>query len=95
MHNHVADLNDICPKILREPDTFVVTLQTAEDIKDCFYELNETLRNETYVTLMKHWMRFDKNMRLITQVPLIDGWNVEIKYFNYNVPQPVKRQKTS
>ena len=52
------------------------------------------LGNEGYITLMEHFMCFDENMRLSNQVQMIDGWDFEIKYINYDIPRPVKRQRT-
>ena len=67
-HHHVTDLNAIRTSHLQEPDAFVVTLQTTDDIAEHFYALNQKLGNEGYIRLMEHKMWFDKNMRLSSQV---------------------------
>jgi hypothetical protein len=55
----------------------------------------QIIRTSLDDVMLMDLMYFDKNARLITRIPMIDGWWFEIKYFNYDVPRPVKRQRTS
>ena len=77
---------------LKESKEIVVSIKTNSNIAGTFSEELAYNLGEQAVILM-NFITFDKNMRLITQISVIDGWHFEIKYINYEVSRPVKRQK--
>ena len=93
-YRHVKNLNDTHYITSKDQNEILISIRTNANFTYTFREdLAEELGDEA-ITLMDYII-FDKNMRLVAQIPAIDGWEFEIKYFNYDVPRPVKRQKTS
>ena len=75
------------------PEEVTVSLKTSSALDDTFRgELVEMLGGNAVILM--DFITFDKNMRLVDQISTIDGWNFEIKYINYDIPRPVKRQRT-
>lgn len=75
------------------PEEVTVSLKTSSALDDTFRrELVEMLGD--HAVILMDFITFDKNMRLVDQISTIDGWNFEIKYINYDIPRPVKRQRT-
>jgi hypothetical protein len=79
---------------LKGPEEVTVSLNTSSALGDTFREKSfEMLGGNAFILM--NFMTFDENMPLDIHVQSIDGWDFEIKYFNYDIPHPVKRQRTS
>ena len=75
------------------PEEVTVSLKTSSALDDTFRgELVEMLGDDAVILM--DFITFDKKMRLVDQISTIDGWDFEIKYINYDIPRPVKRQRT-
>ena len=97
-YRHVKNSNDryIMCSTHNDPKEILIRIKTDSNLPDSgtFREdLAEKLGGKAVILM--DFITFDKNMRLISRIPSIDGWNFQIGYFNYNVPRPVKRQRTS
>ena len=90
---HVKTPNDRHYLRLKAPEEVIVSLKTSSNLDDTYREELVEMLGGNAVILMD-FITFDKNMRLVDQISTIDGWNFEIKYINYDIPRPVKRQRT-
>ena len=80
---------------LKDPEEIVISIKTNSNIDTLGITEGSAFNLGEHAVILMDFITFDKNMRLITRIPMIDGWCFEIKYFNYDLPRPVKRQKIS
>ena len=80
---------------LKDPEEIVISIKTNSNIDTLGISEELAFNLGEYAVILMDFITFDKNMRLITRIPMIDGWCFEIKYFNCDLPRPVKRQKIS
>ena len=92
-HTYVIHPEDGCTHVYKGARKLNVLLRATDDFESPFIA-TDPYGDETDV-LLNDLITFDKNMRLVTRIPMIDGWCFEIKYLNYDVPRPVKRKMTS
>jgi hypothetical protein len=92
---YVKNPNDQYTMRLKDPEEIVISIKTNRMINtlDISEEVEFNLGDKAVILM--DFITFDKNMRLTTRTPMIDGWCFEIKYFNYDLPRPVKRRKIS
>ena len=67
---------------LKDSREIVLSIKTNSNIAGTFSAELENRLGEQAVILMD-LITFDRNMRLITRIPMIDGWHFDIKYINY------------
>ena len=80
-HHYVMNPDDLVTKSHCGSDKFVVNLLAPDD--GSIRVFTQTLRTNGLRVMLRDLMYFDKNARLITRIPVIDGWDFRIKYINY------------
>ena len=89
---HVKNRNDRHYLRLKAPEQVIVSLKISRLDGTFRDELIEMLDDNAIILM--DFITFDENMRLSDRIPLLAGWDFEIKYINYDIPRPVKRQRT-